>query len=270
MPAYQVYAPEVASLIGHMLSDPNARSLEFGPDSLLNFPVQTAVKTGTSSDYRDSWAVGYDSRFVAGVWMGNLDQTPTYGVTGATGPALVLRAVFDRLQRSNLFNRATQPLWLSPRLRRHAVCAAGTDHAQPLSTCRRRVEYFLPDTLPDSVADLAQTSAAPQHRDGSMPNLAAASGVEVGASVRLVRPSQGLRLALDPRLAAADQAFEFFLDGLRSDDVVHWRVNAVDIARRRGGRFLWTLVRGAHTVSATIWRDGVLLASIAERQFVVN
>ena len=42
----RVFFPETASLIGNILSDPNARTLEFGQGSLLRFPVQTAVKTG--------------------------------------------------------------------------------------------------------------------------------------------------------------------------------------------------------------------------------
>ena len=74
-------------MIGHILSDPQARTLEFGQGSLLRFPIQTAVKTGTSSDYRDAWAVGYNDRYTAGVWMGNLDRPAMQGVLfcGARG-----------------------------------------------------------------------------------------------------------------------------------------------------------------------------------------
>ena len=31
------------------------------------------LKPGTSSDYRDAWALAYDDRYTVGVWMGNLD-----------------------------------------------------------------------------------------------------------------------------------------------------------------------------------------------------
>ncbi len=82
--------PEAASLVANILADADARALEFGRDSVLAFPVQTAVKTGTSSDFRDAWAVGFNYRYTVGAWMGNLDQTPTDGVTGSTGPALLL------------------------------------------------------------------------------------------------------------------------------------------------------------------------------------
>lgn len=108
----RVLPESVASLIGNILSDPNARRLEFGEDSILNFPVQTAVKTGTSTGYRDAWAMGYSSEFVAGVWMGNLSYRPTDEVTGALGPALLLRSVFGELNKGG----DTAPLFLSPDL----------------------------------------------------------------------------------------------------------------------------------------------------------
>lgn len=110
--------PETAaSLIADILSDPLARQLEFGRDSILNFPVQTAVKTGTSTDYRDAWAMGYNADFVAGVWMGNLSYDPMKEVTGSVGPALLLRAVFGELNR----RKETGPLFLSPDLKRRSM-----------------------------------------------------------------------------------------------------------------------------------------------------
>ena len=100
LPQERRVLPETAAtLIGHILSDPQARQLEFGMDSVLNFPVQTAVKTGTSTGYRDAWAMGYNKDFVAGVWMGNLSYEPMNNVTGALGPALLLRSVFTELNK---------------------------------------------------------------------------------------------------------------------------------------------------------------------------
>ena len=89
-------------MIGDILSDAKARQLEFGVNSVQNLPVQTAVKTGTSSDYHDAWAVGYNYRYVVGVWMGNLDRSPTEGVSGAGGPALALRSIFAELIRNEV------------------------------------------------------------------------------------------------------------------------------------------------------------------------
>ena len=51
-----------------------------------------AGKTGTTSDYRDAWFVGYTGGFVAAVWVGKDDNTPMRRVTGGTLPAEVWRA----------------------------------------------------------------------------------------------------------------------------------------------------------------------------------
>ena len=86
----KVLSKEVSFLISHILSDNNARIEVFGPNSFLNIPGKTvAVKTGTSDDKRDNWAVGFTKSIVVGVWVGNNDNSPmnpkiASGVTGAS------------------------------------------------------------------------------------------------------------------------------------------------------------------------------------------
>jgi penicillin-binding protein 1A len=50
---------------------------------------QAAGKTGTSQDFRDAWFVGYTSHLVAGVWLGNDDNSPTKKTTGGGLPVEV-------------------------------------------------------------------------------------------------------------------------------------------------------------------------------------
>ncbi len=58
-----------------------------------------AFKTGTSYGHRDAWAMGFDGRYVIGVWMGRADGTPVPGAFGADRAAPVLFDVFQRLGR---------------------------------------------------------------------------------------------------------------------------------------------------------------------------
>ena len=51
-----------------------------------------AGKTGTSTDFRDAWFVGYTADLTAGVWVGNDDGTPMRGVTGGSAPARIWKA----------------------------------------------------------------------------------------------------------------------------------------------------------------------------------
>ncbi|MFC1649880.1 penicillin-binding protein, partial [Patescibacteria group bacterium] len=85
----KVLSEETAFIVSHILSDNEARSDVFGPNSLLNIPGrQIAVKTGTTNDKRDNWTVGGDTQVVVGVWVGNNDNSPmgtvASGVSGAS------------------------------------------------------------------------------------------------------------------------------------------------------------------------------------------
>ncbi len=84
----KVFSPEVSFLVSHILSDNNARIEEFGPNSYLNVPGKTvSVKTGTTDDKRDNWAVGYTKAITVGVWVGNNDNSKMNPkiASGATG-----------------------------------------------------------------------------------------------------------------------------------------------------------------------------------------
>src|SRR6202034_1575929 len=115
-PQTSVSTPSVGALIANILADPDARMLEFGRG--LQFPVETAIKTGTSTDYRDAWAIAFDYRHTIAVWMGNLDGSAMDGVTGAVGPAMVLRSLFSELNR----DQDTRPLPLSHDLIAAKIC----------------------------------------------------------------------------------------------------------------------------------------------------
>ena len=69
-----------------VVTEGTARKAQFG-----NFEI--AGKTGTSQDYRDAWFIGYTADLIAGVWIGNDDNSPTLKVTGGSIPALVWRDV---------------------------------------------------------------------------------------------------------------------------------------------------------------------------------
>lgn len=85
----QVVDPGVSYIISNILSDNNARSIEFGLNSPLNIPGHTvSVKTGTSDNKRDNWTIGFTPNFLVAVWVGNNDNSPmspnlASGITGA-------------------------------------------------------------------------------------------------------------------------------------------------------------------------------------------
>ncbi len=86
-------------LIARALSDREGRSQTFGLESTLATPFWSAVKTGTSKDMRDNWCVGFSSRYVVGVWVGNFSGESMWNVSGISGAAPVWQEVMQFLHR---------------------------------------------------------------------------------------------------------------------------------------------------------------------------
>ena len=93
----RVFSPQAAYIISRILSDPGARALTFGRSRAMNPPYQVALKTGTSTNYRDCWVVGFTPDHTVAVWVGNFDGRPTWGLSGATAAAPILSEILDRL-----------------------------------------------------------------------------------------------------------------------------------------------------------------------------
>jgi penicillin-binding protein 1C len=89
--------PELVWQIADIMSDNSARTLAFGMNSSLRFDYPVACKTGTSTDFRDNWTVGFTPEFSVGVWAGNFDGSPMREVSGVTGAGPILHAIFDYL-----------------------------------------------------------------------------------------------------------------------------------------------------------------------------
>jgi penicillin-binding protein 1C len=74
-----------ALLITDILADRYARARAFGVGSVIDMPFPVAVKTGTSSDYRDTWTVGYTPEYTVAVWVGNFNGAPMQRIAGVSG-----------------------------------------------------------------------------------------------------------------------------------------------------------------------------------------
>jgi penicillin-binding protein 1C len=91
----QVVSPGTAFQVTDILSDNAARTPAFGANSPLVLSRPAAVKTGTTSDWRDNWTVGYTRNLVTGVWAGNSDGRPMRNASGVTGAAPIWNAFME-------------------------------------------------------------------------------------------------------------------------------------------------------------------------------
>lgn len=71
-------------LLYKILQSPDNRDISFWVNSVLNTSLLQAVKTGTSSDFRDNVLISYWPELVLGIWVGNNDNSSMKGVTGIT------------------------------------------------------------------------------------------------------------------------------------------------------------------------------------------
>ncbi|HSN76509.1 MAG TPA: transglycosylase domain-containing protein [Anaerolineae bacterium] len=95
----QAVSPTAAFQVTDILSDNAARTPAFGANNPLRLSKPAAAKTGTTTDWRDNWTVGYTRYLVAGVWAGNSDGRPMRNTSGLTGAAPIwsafMQAVLD-------------------------------------------------------------------------------------------------------------------------------------------------------------------------------
>jgi len=115
---------------------------------------QAAGKTGTSQDFRDAWFVGYTSHLVAGVWLGNDDNSPTKKASGGNLPV----EIWSRFMKAAHQGVPTAAL--------------------PSGTWRSAAPLPEPAQVADSVLGIfgAGPAAAPQHPHPAPPPAAPTSG----------------------------------------------------------------------------------------------
>lgn len=143
----RVLSEETTRQIALFLSDPMARLPEFGRMGALEFPFPVAIKTGTSSRFRDAWAVAYSGRYLVGAWVGDPDFQPMNRLTGFTSAAELVKNIMTYLhadQKAGLDDLSFPP----PRGFKPArICALTGDQAT--DACDHVfLEWFRPSEMP--------------------------------------------------------------------------------------------------------------------------
>jgi penicillin-binding protein 1C len=236
------FSEATARQITLFLSDPLARLPSFPRMGSTEYPFPVAVKTGTSTNFRDAWAVAFSRRYLVGAWVGHPASRPMDHLSGAVSAAGLVQDVMLRLhpvEAAGLEDLAFPPPagYLARR-----VCALTGSLATP--DCNQVfVEWFPPGGEPMDacaahrsvtvdarngrpvgrdtpmecvevrhVVDVAPRYAAWATRAGLPSSLSARtapahptgspSGTESGVQVRVTQPENGTRLLHDPETPA--------------------------------------------------------------------
>ena len=145
----RVLSAEVSFLISHILSDNNARLDVFGANSYLNIPGKTvAVKTGTTNDKRDNWAVGYTKGITVGIWSGNNDNSPMNPkiASGATGASQIFYRLLIELLKKQPDGIMDKPDKVK------AITIDSFLGGLPHEAIPTRSEYFIEGTEPKDIS----------------------------------------------------------------------------------------------------------------------
>ncbi|MEX0269588.1 penicillin-binding protein 1C [Leptolyngbyaceae cyanobacterium UHCC 1019] len=243
--------PSTWLLVTDMLSDRYARSRAFGVDSLLALPFPAAVKTGTSSDYRDTWTVGFTTNYTVAVWVGNFDSAPMQKVSGAMGAAPLWNRIMLHLHEQ----QEPKPFQAPTGLVQRPICAVSG--ARPTSACPAVVQEYL---FPEELATYEQES------DRFFPTVNGKIQLKLPADynewlarqpknlssatmeLRIVSPRSGDRFVIgkdDP-----SQRLEFKLAGTSktAKTAIEWRLNGQPLAASAANTFFWKPQAGTWTL----------------------
>lgn len=162
--ARRVLSEDAARQVSLFLSDPMARLPTFPRMGSLEYPFPVAVKTGTSSNYHDAWAVGYTHRYQVGVWVGHPDHRPMAELSGYRAAAQLLRDIVLHLHPDDtdgLGDVGFPP----PRGHRGVRLCALTGRLATPATDHVVVEYFRPGDEPTEPSQ-AHVRRAVDRRNG--------------------------------------------------------------------------------------------------------
>jgi 1A family penicillin-binding protein len=275
-PGRQVLDPRVAYLITDILSDEWARMPAFGEGSVLHLSRPAAAKTGTTTDWRDNWTVGYTPELAVGVWAGNADNSPMQQVSGVTGAGPMWHDFMETVLAGRPVREFEEPEGMV----RVEICSLSG--VRPNSTCpHRRQEIFIAGTEPAHVCDMHQAmdpgvGSAPQVSALLSPELAD-SGTGAGwpeAPPESRGPAPGAGSAAEPLAVTSPDPNSVY----RLDPVQPAESQRIALAARSSGgmafervvlrvdgealaeltappyRTLWPLQRGEHLVTAVGYR----------------
>jgi penicillin-binding protein 1C len=224
--------PRAVFIATDIMADPMARARTFGTDSILATRFWTAVKTGTSKDMRDNWAMGFSQRYTVGVWVGNASGAPMWDVSGTSGAAPIWAALMNYLHKTERSRAPTPPPGLV-----QTRAQFGNQGGTPLEAARD--EWFIQGTEQAMFALNGNTTDA---RPAKASRPVRKTAPEPDAPPRITSPASGTIIALDPDIPPKHQRISFSAEGRGT----RWLMDGKEFAR--GPEAQWLPWPGRHVV----------------------
>ncbi|MEH2331579.1 penicillin-binding protein 1C [Nostoc sp.] len=238
-PKSEIQNPTIWQLITNILSDSHARATAFGVDSVLNLPFSVAVKTGTSSNFRDTWTVGFTTDYTVATWVGNFTGEPMRQVSGVTGAAPLWNRIMLHLHEHQEPAGFPSPEGLV----QLPVCAVSG--LRPTPDCTSVVqEYFYPEDKSNYERE-NQFNLPPEYDEWLAKQQ---QSNFTSTNLRILSPHHGDLFLLYPG-EEAKQKLEFKLAGNKSAPV-EWWLNGEKLDINSANSLFWNLRPGKWTLEA--------------------
>ncbi|MHC5765010.1 MAG: penicillin-binding protein 1C [Nostoc sp.] len=226
-------------LITNILSDNHARATAFGVNSVLNLPFPSAVKTGTSSNFRDTWTVGFTTDYTVATWVGNFNGEPMRQVSGVTGAAPLWNRIMLHLHEHQEPAGFPSPEGLV----QLPVCAISG--LRPTPDCTSVVqEYFYPEDKNNYEGE-NQFNLPPEYDEWLAKQQ---QSNFTSTSLRILSPHHDDLFLLYPG-EEGKQKLEFKLAGNKSAPV-EWWLNGEKLDTNSANSLFWNLRPGKWTLEA--------------------
>ncbi len=140
-PSRRLLSESVARQITLFLADPMARLPAFERMGSLEYPFPVAIKTGTSSNYHDAWAVAWSRKYLVAAWVGHPDFRPMNRLSGSRSAARLVKRVMTGLHSDQL-DGLDDVGFPPPRSSSPVMLCALTGTRASNACDRQQLEYF--------------------------------------------------------------------------------------------------------------------------------
>tara|TARA_R110002096_G_scaffold403766_3_gene601334 strand:+ start:38684 stop:40954 length:2271 start_codon:yes stop_codon:yes gene_type:complete len=258
-PGTRLFDQDACYVLTDILSDNAARAQSFGWSNPLNFPTfRVAAKTGTSSDYRDAWTVGFTPEYTVGVWVGNFDNTPLDHFSGVAGAGPIFHSVMERLHADRPASWYPQPDTL-----RMVNVDPNTGHKQNDPTKPAVSEFIQTSSWIKEATvfdyDAKGRALLPEHyapwlegAPSSVRQKLAITKSSIPDRFEITNPLPGMVIYLDPDLIEGGRVMSL---ATNSTSLVTWSSPTLEIDQKRALLFL---VPGEHQIVAENSETGEL------------
>ena len=191
---------DAALIIRDILTDPLSRTTGFGGSSVFKSEQEVMIKTGTSNQFNNIWAVGLMPDLAGGIWMGNFSGDTVIGAPGSSLPASALLEIFNNSGRGGEFRDRGNTV------RKNICTVSGMLAGEHCSSIKS--EIFKQGGVPPvcTFHTASGTSFPPEYsRWLSLRGIDSGLSASPGRELEILSPINNASFILDPYLPEEDQ-----------------------------------------------------------------